>query len=350
MRDRVPRAHLCAFAQQPVRDDTARRLAHVIGVRLERQAEECDSLPAERAEVLLQLLHDAALLQLIHLPDCVEQHEGIALVAGELLEGRDIFRKTTPAEADAGAEKVRTEAMVEADAFGDVDDVGADELAHVGDLVDEADAGRQKRVGGELHQLSRRDVGANHLTVDPAVQLDDAIGVVGIERADDDTVRAREIGDGAALGEELRVRDVADVGQAPCVEARPHVRARADGHGALHHHDRPSGHVFRQLVDHRPDGGEVGVARLGRRRPDRHVQELRAVDRLPHVEREADPVAIALEHFVEPGLVDGHLARPEALDPIREDVADHHLVPEVGEARTGDEADIAGAEHADSCH
>ena len=74
--------------------------------------------------------------------------------------------ETRAAEANTRAQEVRAEAMVEADALRDVDDVGADELAHVRDLVDEADARRQERVRGELHELRRRDVGAHDDAVD----------------------------------------------------------------------------------------------------------------------------------------------------------------------------------------
>jgi hypothetical protein len=48
--------------------------------------------------------------------------------------------------------------------------------------------------------------------------------------------------------------------------------------------------------------------------------------------------------------VDGDAARPELLDPFGEDVADDDVVPEVGEARAGDEADVAGAEDRNAGH
>jgi hypothetical protein len=48
--------------------------------------------------------------------------------------------------------------------------------------------------------------------------------------------------------------------------------------------------------------------------------------------------------------VEGHLALVEQLDPLRDDVADHDGVPEVGQADTADEACIPGAEERDSSH
>ena len=47
------------------------------------------------------------------------------------------------------------DAIVEADPARDVLDVGADRLAQVGHLVDEADLGREEGVGGIFGQLGR---------------------------------------------------------------------------------------------------------------------------------------------------------------------------------------------------
>ena len=63
-----------------------------------------------------------------------------------------------------------------------------------------------------------------------------------------------------------------------------------------------------------------------------------------HVERERDPLAVARDYVLEPGLVDRHLARAQALDALGDDVAEDDVMAEVGEARTGDEADVAGPE------
>ena len=72
----------------------------------------------------------------------------------------------------------------------------------------------EERVRGELHELRRRDVGAHDLGLDAAEQREDAICVLVLERADDEPVGLHEVGDRAALGKELRVRDVADARQA----------------------------------------------------------------------------------------------------------------------------------------
>jgi hypothetical protein len=131
------------------------------------------------------------------------------------------------------------------------------------------------------------------------------------------------------------------------VQAVTDLRAGADRHRALHGDDDLVLDLG-QLVDHRPHGRQVGVARDGRRRADRDVHELRAVDRLGDVGREGQPLAVPLEELVEPRLVDRHLTAPERVDLLHDDVADRDGVPQLGEARPGDETDVAGAEDGDA--
>src|SRR5258707_5403648 len=106
-----------------------------------------------RVEMLLELLHDAPLLQLVHLPHRVQEHELVPGVAGELLQRRHVLREARAAETDARAQEMRPEPVVEPDASCNVDDVRADQLADVGNLADEADARGQERVRRELYEL-----------------------------------------------------------------------------------------------------------------------------------------------------------------------------------------------------
>ena len=85
--------------------------------------------------------------------------------------------------------------------------------------------------------------------------------------------------------------------------------------------------------------------------PDGDVEEVGVLDGLAR--RRACSVsrsALLLQQLLEPGLVDRDLAGAELLDPLGDDVADDDVVAELGEARTGDEADVAGAEDSDSAH
>ena len=84
-RDRIPAAHLGSLGEQPRREDERRRLAHVVGVRLEGETEQRDRLSAQPAEVALQFLQDTAFLQLVHLDHGIHEVEVVARVRGKLL-------------------------------------------------------------------------------------------------------------------------------------------------------------------------------------------------------------------------------------------------------------------------
>ena len=134
------------------------------------------------------------------------------------------------------------------------------------------------------------------------------------------------------------------------VERGAHLLAGADGNGALQH-EHGVALDARELVDDRPDAGEVGVARVrDGRRVDADEQELGAVDRLARVEREGEPLGVLREQLVEARLEDRHLAPLEPVDLLGDDVADDHVVAELREARSSDEADVACAEDADPAH
>jgi hypothetical protein len=342
-RDRIPGDDVRALRQQPAREHERRRLAHVVGVRLEREAEERHLAAAQRPEVPAELPDHAPLLQLVHLDDGVQQLEVVARVRGQLLQRQRVLGEARAAVADAGLEEARPDAPVEADPLRDLDDVRAGRLADVRDLVDERDPRHQRGVRGQLDHLGRGHVRAHDRRLDALVQLRHRVAVGLGERADHDPVRVQEVAHGRALGGELRVRHVADVAEAAVVEPRAHLGARPHRHGALHHDDRPALQL-RQLVDDRPDRGQVGVARVRRRRADGDEHELGALDRLRHVERVAQAPAVPLQELVEPRLVDRHLPRLQRLDLRGVDVAHRHVVPEVRQARGGDEAHVAGAE------
>ena len=243
---------------------------------------------------------------------------------------------------------MRAEPRVEPDALRDRDDVGAGRLAHVRDLVDERDTRHQEGVRGQLDHLRRVDVGAHDRRLEPVVERRDRGAVVLDERADHDAVGAHEVAHRAALGKELRVRGIADVIEPARVQTRADLLPRSDRNGRLHHEDRPTGQLGK-LVDDAPHTRQISVARVGRRRVDAHEQEL-AVGDLVDVQREDQALGVALEQLRHPLLVERHLAPAQALDLVRDDVPDDHVVAELGEADARDEADPAGAEDAHPGH
>ena len=245
----------------------------------------------------------------------------VAGVGGELLEREGVLGEARAAEADPRPEEALADPAVVADRLGHLDHVGARRLADVRDLVDERDPGHQRGVRGELRHLRRGDVRADDRGVDSCVELLDGVRVGSVERADDDPVGLHEVLDRRPLGRELGVRGVPDVPEPARVEAMPDLLTGPDGHGALHDDDDAVVDLG-QLVDDHPHRGEVGVAGDRRRRADRDVDELRALDRLRDVGRERQPLAVPLEELVEARLVDRHLAAAERVDLPGKDVPD----------------------------
>ena len=288
-------------------------------------------LPESEPRCFFSFRDHAPLLELVHLDHGREELEVVAGVRRELLQRERVLREARAAVADAAAQEVRAEPLVEPDALGDLDDVGARRLADVRDLVDERDAGHQEGVRGELDHLGRVHVAADDRRVQLLVERRHRVAVGRLEAPDDDAVRMHELVDRMALGEELGVRGVADVAEAARVEPCAHPRAGPDRHRRLHHEDRPA--LERgQLLDDAPHARQVGVAGVRGRRVDAHEEEPAAGDGL-RVEREGDPLAVALQQLRHLRLVERNLAAPKRVDLLGHDVADHDVVIEIGEAR-----------------
>jgi hypothetical protein len=215
-------------------------------------------------------------------------------------------------------------------------------------FVDEGDPRHQERVGCELDHLGRVHIRAHDRRLDLSVETRDGVTVVIVERADRDPVGMHEVAHCASLGEKLRIRDVADVLEASLVEARTHLLARADRHGRLHHENRPAGEL-RQLIDHGPDAGQIRIARIGRRRVHTNEQEVARRD-VPDVECVGQPLGVSREQLGNTLLVKRNVAAPKCVDLLGDDVADHDLVAELGEACARDEAHPTCSENADLAH
>ena len=94
--------------------------------------------------MLLQLPDDPPLLQFVDFDHRRQELKVVAGVAGQLLEGGDVFGEARTPVTDAGPEEPRPDPPVEAHSVGDQPDVGSHLLAHIGDLVDERDLRRGK--------------------------------------------------------------------------------------------------------------------------------------------------------------------------------------------------------------
>ena len=134
--DRIKRAYLGAALDERVHERDRRRFAHVVGVRLEREAEHADPLAghaaAERVGDPLDHLLLAIVVDLDRRPhDPLGDPDRV----GRLEERERVLGKAAPAVAGPSVQELRADAVVEADAARDVLDVGVDRLAQVGDLA-----------------------------------------------------------------------------------------------------------------------------------------------------------------------------------------------------------------------
>src|SRR6185503_13143874 len=95
----------------------ARRLAHVVGVGLEREAPERDAPPGERrAEARANLVAEHALLRVVGPLDCREHAEWPADFGRRALQRADVLREARAAEPGARVQEVIADARIRADA------------------------------------------------------------------------------------------------------------------------------------------------------------------------------------------------------------------------------------------
>src|SRR5712691_132306 len=185
-------------------------------------------IPRKRLELVAILELGVQSLELDKPDLSVETHES-RLVSGQ----------ARAAVANAGAQEMWAEAMVEPDTLRHLDDVRADRLAHVRDLVDERDAGHEERIRGELDHLGRRNICLDNRSLDPAVETLDRDAVLLGERPDHDPVRVEEVAHRVPFGQELRIGDVANVREPAALQRGPNLLARTDRHRGLHHQYLP---------------------------------------------------------------------------------------------------------------
>ncbi len=130
-----------------------RRLANVVGIALEGQAEGGQPLAAQSPQRRAHLVEEDIPLGFVDLANFLEQLKIHALLLRHPVESGHILRETGTAVPQPGAEKLGADAAVQADARGDVLDVRVHGLGQVGHRVDERDLHGQKGVGGMLDDL-----------------------------------------------------------------------------------------------------------------------------------------------------------------------------------------------------
>ena len=330
-------------------------LAHVVGLRLERESEYRDDLaglvPTERAADLGD--HPASLAG-VDLDHGFDDSAGRSMFLRDSNQGQRILGKARAAESGAGVQELAPDPPVESNAARDRMHVRADGFAQRRHLVDEADLRGEEgvcRILDELRGLEVRDDNRNFDEVQrPVERAQPFLRAVALD-ADDDAIRAHEVADRGSLAEEFRVRG--DVEIRPRIDFRNDARdlpCGADRDGGLVHHHAVSAQERRdpahRVVHERQVGMTVAAAR---RCPHGDEDQLRIAHALPEVggEPQSSLLDIAANEIVETGFVDRHPAFAEPGDLRLVDVDTGHRRAELGKTRSGDEADVARSDHRD---
>ena len=185
-------------------------LARVVGVRLERKAQNRQALASDRAK---QFLHhqegDAVLLPSIEknhaLP--IVGHIWQPEVAAEIHQIEDVFLETAAPKSGACVEKFGPNPAVCADRFRHLTYISTGGLAKGRNGVNRANSLRQKRISGELGQLAAPQIGAENLCFgDPlAVNLRKGIDRRSILTTDQHAIRIGKIANRRPLCQKLRI-------------------------------------------------------------------------------------------------------------------------------------------------
>ncbi len=352
---RIGGDHLRAEALEVHRHVERRRVAHVVGVGLERHAQHGDPLAVDRtAERRDGEVDDALALAHVDRVHLAEERERVA--APELLGARgeraDVLRQAAAAEADAGVQEAAADAGVVSDGVGEGRDVGTGRVGDLRHRVDEADLRGEERVRRRLHELgggvvgddaggSRLDGraidaiehGCRVLVCDPVHQP------VGLQRVLHREPLAQELG----VPGETRVRcDVDEPSSESC--------GRAHRHGALADDERAVGEVREQRLERRVDVAEVGGAGARRlRRADGEEVHLgtRGI-RDVGAEPQATGGRGGGEDLGQSGLEERRMPRCERGDLALVDIDAHDLVAEFGHRRGVHGTEVAAADHRDA--
>ena len=152
--NRIVRAHPGAHVEQPGHQRDRWRLAHVVGIGLEGEAEHGDRLAAQAAAGgggdLAGHRSLAVVVDSEHRLDDAQLH---VIVLRDLDQRTGVLREARAAEARPRMQEFGADAVVEPDAARDFLHIGADFFREIGDLVDEGDLGGEEGIGRVFDQF-----------------------------------------------------------------------------------------------------------------------------------------------------------------------------------------------------
>jgi hypothetical protein len=287
----------------------------------------------------------------------LQQVAGAMRFFGAVDQGAHVFGETRTAITAAGVDEVVANARVRADAQSHRFDVGAQVFGQLGDLVDEADLGRQHAVGCVLGQLGAAQVhehDAVMVAVERCIEVTHHIAHLIAFTADDDTVRTPAIGNRRAFLQEFRVGDDLDLQQAADLD-QALVDVRAQGIAGAHR-NRGFLHQNHRLLAMPRDGfthgehvAQVRRTIVARRRADRDEQHLAVLHREFFIGGELQSLGFqAFAHEAgEARLENAHVALLQQLDFLFVDVHADHVVADFRQDRSLYQANVTATKYTD---
>ena len=308
---------------------------------------------------------EAFLLLDVDLLNFGEEFEVDAELFRDRAEGGDVLGEAGAAVADAGTQEAGADAAVEANAAGDLFDIGVGRLAQVGDGVDEGDFEGEESVGGVLDNLrglggcveQRRRVGRGANAGDCSGLT--VVGTTGERRVDFGEQSRGGVADAAPTTmrsgwrkswtavpspQELGVGDDVEeaAGDAVALDGAPDPLVGVDGYGGLLHDDLVAGERAGDLAGDGLDVGKIGIATLRLGGTDGDEDRVALARGLGEVGGETDArVAIALEHLGKMLLVDQGVPGFERRDFALVIIDADDVVTNLSEAYGRDQADIS---------
>src|SRR5262249_22325433 len=125
-----------SFFRQRLNDSDGRRLADVVGARLERQTEHSQSFSSQGPERASHFVKEAATLVVVDPHDLREKTEVVAALSSDRVKRLNVLGEARTSVADSGVEESRTDPAVGTYTRAHLAYVCADSLRNIGDRID----------------------------------------------------------------------------------------------------------------------------------------------------------------------------------------------------------------------
>jgi len=350
---RIVSPHLGAVIEQAGHQRNRRRFAHVVGVRLEGQAQQANGFAAQvAAERRGHLARHGSFSIVVDRQHRFDDAQRNIMVQRGLHQRAGVLRKARAAEARTRIEKLRSNAVVESDAARNFLHVSADFFRQIRDLVDEGDLGGEKCIRRVLDQLGRAPLGVHDrrlVEVQRAIDLAQHLARALVIGADHDAIGMFEVTDRRTLAQKFRIGRDRDIRlRIGFADDALDLVAGADRNGGLGDDHREALQSFRNVARRRMHIGQVGVAvAAARRRSDRDEHRVGLADGTGEIGGEIQPPGFhrSCDQPVQIGLENRYLAAVKRVDLAGVGIDASHAMAEIRETGAGYQPHIARPDH-----